>query len=125
MFSRALVAKIRITPAGPFCQTVDTFKLRKVGVEWVVSRVSRDRLSGAIDRKSLKLGADNVADQLAQLQSATIPVVLKSEMPCDGELVEVTIYGDTATLSATWWTIVPDGAVALGRFVDWLRRVFN
>ena len=120
---RGLVAKLRITPAGPYCQIVETFTLRQVGSEWIVRYASRDRITGEATRKSRKPEANHVTAQLAQLQSATIPVVLKAAMPCDGELVEVTIYGDTATLSVTWWTIVPDGAEALGRLVAWLRRV--
>ncbi len=119
--NRGRVAKVRITPT--LCPIVETFTLRQVGVDWVVSIVSRDKWEGSVVRTSRKLDANCVDHQIAQLQSAKIPVVFKGEMSCDGWLVEVTIYSDTGTLSASWWTELPDGAETLGRFVEWLRGV--
>lgn len=116
-------AKLRITPAGPFCQVVETFTLRlAVKDGWIVRYMSRDRATHSVIRTTSQLDVRDVTSQIAKLKSAKVPVVLVGEMPLDGELIELTVYGENGTLSVAWWTIVPHGAEAIGDFVDWLRR---
>jgi len=118
-----IFAKLRITPVGPFSQLVETYTLSQpVGGGWIVRCVSRDRFSREVTRKSRKLDSREVESQIAKLESARIPVLLKGEMPLDGEHVELTVYAPIGTLSISWWTIIPKGAEPLGDFAGWLRK---
>jgi hypothetical protein len=118
-----IFAKLRITPVGPFSQLVETFTLsQSVGGGWIVRCISRDRFTHEVKRKSRKLDPRDVESQIDKLETAKIPVLLKGEMPLDGEHVELTVYAPIGTLSISWWTIVPKGAEALGDFAGWLRK---
>lgn len=65
--------------------------------------------------------AAEAQEQFARLKRLTIPAYPVSPLVSDGEHLEVTVEGQSSSLTLSWWTIAPDGAEGMAAFANWLR----
>jgi len=121
----SIVAKLRITPVGPFHAMLETITLVDRGNQWLVKVVARERFGDgtATQRLAIPVEESVVRNHLALLKGATVPAYPCSPMTLDGEEIELTVHGEGSSLTLQWWTIVPTGAEVVGEFVQWLRGV--
>ena len=121
MTTKYVVAKLCIMPSfGPFMQK-DTIKLIETDNIYKAELIN---LSG--DKRSrslLTVPTEKVQTMLDSLKNATIPAFPISPHVCDGELVELTIFGTNADVTLSWWSVGPEGAEEFVSFADWLRTI--
>jgi hypothetical protein len=65
--------------------------------------------------------AAEAQEQLVRLRRLTVPAYPVSPLVTDGEHLELTVEGQSSSLTLNWWTIAPDGAEGLAEFANWLR----
>lgn len=84
-----------------------------------------------VSHRSFTVVAADYEAHITKLRDARIPAYPLTRFPAypvtpmvfDGSHIEVTIHGEHAQLSASWWTCAPEGYDALDEFVDWMWRV--
>ncbi len=120
MTERYLVARLRLSANNPFDDLSETYTLERVNETYRLTVYSRRRMMETQSQRSLILDTEQVQAQLDALKVATVPAFPVSELVMDGRYVELTVRGDSSTLTLGWWSIAPKGAEALDAFADWL-----
>ena len=95
-----------------------TIKLVRIGNDFRLD-VTIPRGHG---RWKVSLLPEEVQSQLAILKIPTMPAFPIISQVCDGVHIEITIYGIVSDLKFNWISTAPEGAEALGNFVEWLRE---
>ncbi len=117
------LAKLKLTPSGLFDRLQLTIYLVESRGRFQLRALERHLVDNRQKRWRVNVAADIAEQQLAALRTATIPALPVSPVVCDGEFIELTVYGQQSTLTLGWWTISPDGAETLGAFADWMHRL--
>ena len=114
-------ARLRVTPAGGFTPSSQAYTLQRLQDTFRILVVKRDGVSKRQTRRYVPVAAAEALKQLAQLQRLTVPAFPVSPLVTDGEHLELTVEGQSSSLTLSWWTIAPDGAEGLAEFANWLR----
>jgi hypothetical protein len=120
MIEKKVLAKLRISPCyGAYPLKKSTFRLVQIGSTFQIEGTMQ--VSQARSHWVVKLSTDEVIDQLEKINKATLPAFPVSPMVCDGEDIELTIYGICSVMTLSWLTAGPKDADVLIDFADWLK----
>lgn len=116
-----VLARLRVTPAGGATPSSQAYTLQRLQNSFRVLVVERNGDSKRQTRRYVPVAAAEAQEQLASLRRLTVPAYPVSQRVTDGERLELTVEGQSSSLTLNWWTIAPDGAEGLVEFANWLR----
>lgn len=115
------IARLRVTPAGGATPSSHAYTLQRLQDSFRILVVERDGVSKRQTRRNVPVLAAEAQEQLVRLRRLTVPAYPVSPLVTDGEHLELTVEGQSSSLTLNWWTIAPDGAEGLAEFANWLR----
>ena len=116
-----VIARLRVTLAGGVTPISQTYTLKRQQDTFRILVVERDGISKRQTRRYVPVVALEAQEQLARLQRLTVPAFPVSPLVSDGEHLELTVEGQSSSMTLAWWTIAPDGAEGMAAFANWLR----
>lgn len=117
------IARLQITPSGLFEPIVHTITLEQSEGIYCVLINEWNGLTKEGFQHRFYLHTVEVEERLADLKQVTVPAFPVSPLVCDGEYLELQIYGEHSHLTIGWWSIAPKGADGAADFAYWLRDV--
>ena len=120
MSKNQLIARLRITPSFGCGPQHRTLKLVQINGNFRLDVKDWSKFGSNKKHERIPLCTADVQQQIALLKQASIPAFPVSPMVCDGQYIELTIYGESSTLTLGWWTIAPEGAEVVDAFISWL-----
>jgi hypothetical protein len=123
MIEKMTLVKLRISPNFPGSGIKSrTYTLVKEPNKYSAQATIQE-LSGASKSWRVDIPDDAFNQQWSKIKKAKLPAFPVSPHVLDGRYIELTIYGEHASLNMSWWTEAPKGAKALEDFSGWLEHV--
>lgn len=118
------IARLRVRPSfGLLAEAPGyTLTLLRVPAGYRLEAIS---LGKPRQRRKVDVDAVDAERWLAALKKATVPAFPCSPMVCDGRYLELTVEGESSTLTLSWWTVAPAGAEVVEAFAMWMDGLID